>query len=78
MLVSVAPQAPKVIILVYIIYTYYIYDYILMVFHGCHGVLRGTYAVHHWQCSWCRADDGLTASLPLKEIVENVSQVGFE
>ena len=27
---------------------------------------RGTFAVHHWQCSWCREDEGLRRGSPRK------------
>lgn len=29
---------------------------------------RQTYAVHHWQCSWCRQDDTLRRSVPIHEV----------
>eukprot|EP00439_Symbiodinium_sp_Y106_P037231 s2226_g4.t1 len=34
-----------------------------------------TYAVHHWQCSWCRDDEGLRREVPLAELLaqENIS-----
>lgn len=28
-----------------------------------------TYAVHHWQCSWCREDDGMRATMNLQEVI---------
>ncbi|OLP91744.1 hypothetical protein AK812_SmicGene26531 [Symbiodinium microadriaticum] len=34
-----------------------------------------TYAVHHWQCSWCRDDEELRREVPLAELLakENIS-----
>lgn len=30
---------------------------------------RRTFAVHHWQCSWCRQDDAMRQSISLQEVV---------
>lgn len=31
-----------------------------------------TFAVHRWQCSWCREDVGMRAAMPLREIIFEV------
>lgn len=31
-----------------------------------------TFAVHHWQCSWCRKDDTMHVTIPLMELVWRV------
>lgn len=31
-----------------------------------------TFAVHHWQCSWCRNDDTLRLTVPLQEVAWRV------
>eukprot|EP00930_Biecheleria_cincta_P060084 TRINITY_DN45770_c0_g1_i1.p1 TRINITY_DN45770_c0_g1~~TRINITY_DN45770_c0_g1_i1.p1 ORF type:complete len:582 (-),score=83.62 TRINITY_DN45770_c0_g1_i1:8-1516(-) len=31
-----------------------------------------TFAVHHWQCSWCREDEALQRTVPLREVLWRV------
>lgn len=31
-----------------------------------------TFAVHHWQCSWCRQDESMSQTMPLSEILWRV------
>lgn len=31
-----------------------------------------TYAIHHWQCSWCRKDASLESMMPIHAIIWSV------
>eukprot|EP00747_Dinoflagellata_sp_TGD_P072275 gnl/TRDRNA2_/TRDRNA2_157413_c0_seq1.p1 gnl/TRDRNA2_/TRDRNA2_157413_c0~~gnl/TRDRNA2_/TRDRNA2_157413_c0_seq1.p1 ORF type:complete len:514 (-),score=66.92 gnl/TRDRNA2_/TRDRNA2_157413_c0_seq1:66-1607(-) len=39
---------------------------------------KQTYAVHHWQCSWCREDEGMRREMHLDEVVWLVGNESIE